>query len=264
MRTKTILFFFLFSFCICQLTLAQDPVPEDYFDLFDPESTEDEEDLDEQPDRYKVDIIQKMLGMTGAVGDFPASGIGSYNLVNEGCDATYVCMHNTLKKVYRIYEYEQALRPKEEKLGCNREKEILQDYSLFLLTLNLDLYCIEQLHPDGNELEDVELINAMMAISDIYVRSISDGYTLIPALGEYMETRVMANPYCSEDLIAAQEIDGVLYLPCDCGDFSGTLDLAKKNKILKDIRSMLDDINPMWQMAKAIEINERLNTLPCK
>ena len=214
----------------------------------------------------KLDSLQGLFGVIGAVGVFPGNAISSYKMVNEGCERTYICMYNTLYKLFMVHYYEGVLSEEEPSnrgtLSCKNEKIILQDYALFLLTLNLDTYCIEHLHPDGNELEDVELINAMLAIADIY--NVFDYRMLninMPMIKPYSKIRSIADPYCSEDIrpIDKKTEQG----PCDCGDYSGTLDTAKKNKILQDIRSIIDDINPMWQMARAIKINERLNTLPC-
>ena len=276
MKTKTLLVFLLCCFCFCQITLAQDPVPEDYFDLFDNEETEEEGDdqiktpmeelWDMDPSMKEGDKIKAILNNSGAVGSFGGNAISSYNMVMEGCDATYVCMYNTLKKVYKIYLYEKALSEKEEKLGCSRKKELLQDYALFIVSMNLDLYCIEQLHPDGNELEDFELINAMLAMGDIVDDSRRDTDVsepvFLPMLIPYRRLRPKVNPYCSEDLIIKNRESNVR--ACDYGDYSGTLDLEEKNKLLKNIRTIIDDINPMWQMSRAIQINQHLKALPCK
>jgi hypothetical protein len=266
MKTKILCILSLLCFCITQQIYSQDPVPEDYFDLFDPDPSDEKKGSeDKSPKPFNLDEIKTMLENTGAVGSFPASAISSFKMVNENCDATYICMYNTLKKVFKIYEYENTLdvnlgeEENEEPLACYREKELLQDYALFLLTLNLDLYCIEHLHPDGNDLEDVELINAMIALDDICIAA-GERVWRMPFLRKYCGFRDKVNPYCSQDLMYGNtEIPA----PCNCGDYNGTLDLEEKNKVLKHIRTIIDNINPLWQAAKAVEINGRLKALPC-
>jgi hypothetical protein len=240
-------------------------------DLF---GDEDEEEVESEFDQFsemKLDSLQYILNATGAVGAFPSSAIDSFKMVSDDCDATYICMYNTLKKVVIIGNLELQLR--KIRHSCYETKVILENYALYLLSMNLDLYCIEHLHPDGNELTDVQLINAMLAISDIYydivyhddydewvIAGQEGGELHLPMLDSYADFRRIANPYCSEDLV---EFNAEIKLPCGCGIYNGTLDTEEKNKLLKDIRTIIDDINPMWQAAKAVEINTRLKALPC-
>lgn len=244
---------------------AQTPVPEDYFDLYDNEPSDDDSE-NQNSENLNLDDMEEILNAIGAVGVFPSSAISSFKLVNEGCDSTYICMYNTLKKVFSVYRYEYLFKLKSLPLKCESEKKYLQDYALFLLTLNLDIYCIEHLHPDGNELKDVELINAMLAMRDIYFDFIEQQYDWgeekLPLLFAYSHIRSIADPFCSEDLYEIDNSTGSI--PCGCGIYSGTLDAAEKNKLLQDIRTIIDDINPMWQMQKAAEISKRLKALPCQ
>ncbi|HPF11978.1 MAG TPA: hypothetical protein PKW08_10885 [Flavobacteriaceae bacterium] len=238
---------------------AQVPVPEDYFDLYEEDDGDDNNGNDEtETNPLNLNDIKEALGGIGATGAFPLSALNSIEMVNEGCEKTYVCMYNTLIKVFKIAEYEYLL--KDGKLSCSQEKALLQDYALYLLSLNLDLYCVEHLHPDGNTLSDTELVNVMLAMNYFYDAIAGDdsmyGKESLPMLYPYRNIRPIANPYCSEDL----SLEGA----CDCGSYNGTLDLTEKNKLLQNIRTIIDDINPMWQTAKAIEISNRLKELPCK
>ncbi len=266
---KKILFIVsLLSFCYINQAIAQTPVPEDYFDLYeeDDDDDDDENNKDTQnqnTDDFNLSNIQKLLSETGAAGAFPSSVISSFSMVNDNCERTYICTFNTLIKVFRIAEYELALKNAE--LSCGDRKKLLEDYVIYLMTLNLDLYCIEHLHPDSNELMDAELINVMLAMRDVYFDYIGGDYAFgeasLPMLYSYSHIRSKADPYCSEDLWSIDSSTN--RLPCDCGEYSGTLDSEEKFKLLTDIRLMIDGINPLWQAQKAIELNGKLKALPC-
>ncbi len=192
---------------------------------------------------------------TGATGAFPSTDITGGVLANEGCDGTYICMYNTLIKVLKIGEYEMALKSN-ELLTCEVKKAVLQDYAMYLLTLNLDIYCIDKLHPDNKNLEDVDLINVMLAIRDFMSVNSDDAPGAMkdswPILYPYRLIRSVADPYCAENLLE----------DCSCENYSGTIDPTEKNKLLQDLRTIIDDINSLWQTAKAIEISKRLKVLP--
>lgn len=259
MKTKFIL---IVCFLIVGLNVeinAQTPVPEDYFDLYDNEPSEDD---DGNTEELKIDDIniyelKAVFDATGALGAFPSMVILDGQLVDRDCDETFTCMVNTLFKVFKIAEYEHYL--KSDDLSCNVRKVLLQDYAMYLITLNLDIYCIDHLHPDSNELSDVQLINVMLAISDFLEAITEESVAAMkawPMLFPYRKIREVADPFCSKELK-----NGTI---CDCGEYTGTLDTAEKNKLLMDIRTIIDDINPMWQTAKAIEINQKLKALPCQ
>ena len=99
----------------------------------------------------------------------------------------------------------------------------------------------------------------MLAISDFLEAITEESVAAMkawPMLFPYRKIREVADPFCSKELK-----NGTI---CDCGEYTGTLDTAEKNKLLMDIRTIIDDINPMWQTAKAIEINQKLKALPCQ
>lgn len=263
---KILLIISLLSCCFIKQINAQTPVPEDYFDLYevDDEDDEDNENKQEQnTNNFNLTNIQKLLNETGAIGAFPSSAISSFRMVNDDCERTYICTINTLIKVFRIAEYELLL--KQADLSCEDRKKLLQNYLLYLPTLNLDTYCIEHLHPDSNELMDAELINVMLAMRDVYFDYIDEDYTYgeesLPMLYSYRQIRTKADPFCSENLFEINDSTG--RKPCDCGEYDGILDSEEKFKLLTDIRLMIDGINPLWQSQKAIEINGRLKAVPC-
>lgn len=239
---------------------AQTPVPEDYFDLYDNEPSDDDDGNTEELkiDDIKIYELKGLFDRLGALGAFPSRVILDGIIASRGCnDETYTCMLNTLLKVLKIAEYEHYL--KSDELSCNVRKVLLQDYAMYLITLNLDIYCIDHLHPDSNELSDVQLINVMLAISDFLEAKTEgsvDDMKGWPMLFPYRKIREVADPFCVEELKSTTT--------CDCGEYNGTLDTTEKNKLLMDIRTIIDDINPMWQTAKAIEINQKLKALPCQ
>ena len=265
MKSLYLLVFMLLTTGIITDTKAQTPVPEDYFDMYDGDEEEENEENNEEDNTFKMpnDEELKALGQAldsiGSLGKIVTGAAKTYRMGEEGCSKTYICMWNTLDKYANIFNYEKKLS--RDKLDCKERQIIIEDYILFIASMNLDNYCIEHLHPDNNELENVELIDAMLAMGYYGLLSFE-----IPILKPYMRTYQEVDPFCTNQT----KPNGIIFedfmpkdLPCSCGEYVGTFDRTEKEKVLQDIRTILDDINPIWQGQKLLELNQMLQALPC-
>lgn len=243
-------------------------------DLFDDEEETDDTDMldDFNPSDLKRILSSDSLGSLGRI---VTGAITTYNLGEKGCSKTFICMWKTLEKYRDIINYERKLSY--DKLDCKERQIVIEDYILFITSMNLDNYCLEHLHPDSNQLENHEIVDAMLAMGmgKVIILSNIDDFTGIDK--SFFVTRLLtesykdiwpeADPYCTEDLLNGNEWnDGevqISELGCSCGEYIGQMDPTEKAKVLKDIRTIIDGINPIWQGQKLIELNQMLQALPC-
>lgn len=266
---------FLFIFLGMGMEVKSQILSNDPYDTYENDEEEDE-DL-EEINTYDDEIAK--LGniiQSDSLGSFGAlikSTVNTYIMTNdEGCSKAYVCMWNLLSKYNEIITYEAKL--KVLKLDCKDRQKLLEDYILYIGTINLDIYCVDFL----NKLSDTELVNVMFAFQDFYFV-----YSVPPMLSPYKEARKFAKEYCTGDIYNIEKRKehkeryeyeysygepSLKWLSefeedCDCGEYIGSLDEEQKFKVLTDIRSIIDGINPIWQGQKLIELNEMLQALPC-
>ncbi|MEZ4778276.1 MAG: hypothetical protein R2786_02705 [Flavobacteriaceae bacterium] len=281
MKVKFIFIFCLFLGVSLQI-VGQTPVPEDLFDMYDGDEVE-EEGLEKNtnpenkgiklPNDQELKNIMTVMENAGALGGIFSNAISSGEMIlGRDCSSTYVCMYNTVKKMISIYGYEHILKFGDggpEGLTCVQEKSVLEDYAMFLLSMNLDLYCIEHLRgnegEDGEDwthttLTDEEIIDAMLAMGQAYM----DSGGALPSIANYQDTYLKADPYCTNDLGIIDPGPGEnKKTGCSCGEYTGTLDLYQRDLVVGDIKNLIDQMNPLWQAQKAVEINRRLKELPC-
>lgn len=249
----------------------------DPYDMY--EDDEEEEDL-EEINTYDNEITK--LGniiqsdSLGSLGGLILGAVGTYRMGQKGCSKTYMCMWNTLAKYLDILTYEKKL--KGDKLDCKERQIVIEDYILFIGTMNLDAYCLEYLQPE--ELENHEIVDAMLAMARAYwfftskeeydvTDTIKGEYDKsgVDFLEPYIDAPPKVNPFCSNDLLNGKDWNNRGIHPddlgCACGEYTGEFDQAEKAKVIKDIRSIIDGINPIWQGQKLIQLNKELNMLPC-
>ncbi|MDX1463439.1 MAG: hypothetical protein R3359_10310 [Marinirhabdus sp.] len=240
----------------CQETEASKNASKEYQDfvedMFDDE--EEEDDLNSQNRQFNMpsdeDILKfryAMRNLGGSFGTYFRTLENTYALTQEDCSKTYTCMVNFLLKLETIVHLENRLQ---ENISCKDRQIRIEDYILFIGMINLDIYCIDHLHPDNDNLTDEAIVDVMLAMSE------ANESTLGRYLDfkSYKDIRNYAQPNCANDLEEN----------CSCGEFIGTLDLNQKNIVLKDLRTLIDAINPFWQAQKALQLNQELQTItPC-
>ncbi|MCW5519689.1 hypothetical protein J1N09_07555 [Aureitalea sp. L0-47] len=267
MKTQYLLIFLIISLGTGMEVKSQTPSNNPY-DMYDTEDDEEEEDYEELK-TYDNEITK--LGniiqsdSLGSLGGLIIGAVGTYRMGQKGCSKTYMCMWNTLAKYLDILTYEKKL--KGDKLDCKERQILIEDYILFIGTMNLDSYCLEYLQPE--ELENHEIVDAMLAMAVAYWYFRGKEYTNhgVDMLEPYIDTPPLVNPFCSNDLLNGKDWNNRGIHPddlgCACGEYIGEVDQAEKDKVIKDILTILDDINPVWQGQKLIELNEMLQALPC-
>ena len=266
MKTKTLILLCTICCIFFQPAQSQTPVPEDYFDLFDDEEDDGNGENDENKPTstssvFSGDKLDSLLNGGGALGQYV---LGVKNTTAGGtieAPAEYLCAKRITSLYYKAVWYELGL--KAEGISCYEKKSHIQDYLMFLLTLNLETYCVDLLHPEANTLNEVELINVMLAFDDQLeddplIKTLADTQDEGKILLEYYNAvREHSNPLCMNDLFPGKE-------EMDCGTFIGEMNQTEKAKVIKDLGFLIDGLNPIWQANKAIALNKRLEQLPCK
>ena len=251
----------------------------DPYDMYENDEEEEEEeennnksnnndntsDLPKDIDPDELNLLINVKDQLGTFGHY-IEGIGrTYNLTQKGCSKMYVCLTNTFAKVWTIYNYEKKLN--EAHSGgiddtCKKIQIILEDYILYITSMNLDVYCPDFLYRNKNEYTDEEIIDASIAIGDlVQLLSDPDGFDWTPyEIENYKKARRTFKEICSNDINAPIE-----QRECSCGEIitEEKMDVTEKDKVIDFIRDTLDEINPAWQTKKVIELNSMLQALPC-
>ena len=279
MKLKFTLIFCLFLGVILHSS-AQTPVPEDLFDLYDdedPGETDFDQNTNPPPDLLKIPTNREFENALGALDSLGSLGTIFSNAINSGkmtlerdCSSTFVCMYNHLKKILMIFQYEHSLSYVK---SCEQKKTVLEDYSLFLLSMNLELYCIEHLRGEDENnrstLSEEEIIDAMLAMGEFYRTEGIKYPNEFSRLINYRNINEEVNDICTNDVsLIKQDEDGsdssTLWAKnCSCGEITGSLWGEDRGEAIMQIHFIIDRFNPLWQTRKAGEINRRLKELPC-
>ncbi len=251
--------FFCSSISYCQETEESKKASEQYQDfvedMFDNDEDEDEDNSNSSNEGQfempsVIDLLKfryAMRNLGGSFGSFYKTLENTYVLTDEGCSNTYTCMFNHLMKLETIVYLENRLK---ENISCKDRQIRLEDYILFIGMINLDIFCVDHLHPDNKQLTDEDLVDVMLAMSKANESKLGSYLDF----KSYKDIKEFAQPYCVNDLKG----------DCSCGEFIGTMDQNQKNIVLKDLRTLIDAINPFWQAQKALQLNQELQTItPC-
>jgi len=261
MKIKFFLPFSILLVAYCVPLCAQEPndmppVPSDIFDIFDDDDEDEDvpspsEDIPVYPEELPGLIISKLMDSKASpVGNWMGDSFATL-LDKRDCPQEYLCMKDIASKALKIELFEKGIN--DPNLNCEERLRIMENYTMFLGTIYLNIYCMDFFNDRGESYpwSDEEIINMHLGIYD----AVDIIYQNPKGTGRKQFIDSDENSLCTNDL---QDT-----INCECDEYIGGNENIKRKDAIEYAFNVLEKLHPDHIVDYTANVAEQMSRLPC-